>query len=727
MAASDINRARYAGSDFDTHLDDLRGRTQARFASYFNDLALSGLGAMLLDVMSFGLDALSFYLDRRATESYLATARTAGAVSRLSRSLGYKMRAATASAVDLTVALVTAQAFDVPVPKGFQFQGPEGLIFEVAETVTFATGAGPLNPQQIPCYEGETLTENFVADGTSNQSFDLRRVPDGKFLASGSAVVTVDGTPFAESEFFTFEATNQFELDVVSDPPTLSFGDGIAGNIPADGASISITYVATKGVNGQVKADTITSVVAPLVVASTTIELTINNVEGSVGGSAIESLDEAKANAPKVFKSRDVAVTREDYEALASTFSDPLFGRVAVAQALSTRSAAADLALAAQISIIDSAVTGASAPAALVNGTHAPALRTNVTAVETSTAEITTQLAAAKTSLSTIDGGLTTILAAMNDIKNDAQQVVDVDADDILTLESSGRSAVDAIAAPSGGGGSQLTNADKTAIKDFFLKIAAEANSIKTGASGITSTVNSSITTLGNLQTEEDNITAAGGYIPLIEDEVAAIETQTASMTTTIDTIDTLVIDNSTTVLGATTEIQNHIDRLLSSDCKANLVTVPILTRDANGFLASPSVGLVQVLQTFLEARKEVTHTVEVVSGSDALIPAVLTIHIGVQEGKSETAIKQLVENVIDGILRNMLFGEDLYRSHLDLRLQSLEGVGFVNVTIDGHLVSAATVTTKVVSGNLVVSDGEVITKGTVTVTTELVPATVGV
>ena len=124
MGVAELNRAKFSGLDFDSHFDDLQSRMQIKFADDFNDFALSSLGIMLIDIISFGLDSLSFYLDRRTTDLYLETARTRKSVSRLTRQLGYKMRAAVSASADLDVSVVDPVAVSVPIPAGFQFQGP---------------------------------------------------------------------------------------------------------------------------------------------------------------------------------------------------------------------------------------------------------------------------------------------------------------------------------------------------------------------------------------------------------------------------------------------------------------------------------------------------------------------------------------------------------------------------------------------------------------------------
>jgi len=325
MALASVNRVRFVGFDFDTHVDDLRARLQVKFAAYYNDFALASLGMMLLDMIAYGLDSLSFYLDRRATEVYLTTARTRKGVARIARQLGYKMGGAVASSTDLTVSVVTAQSYTVSIPAGFQFEGPNDLIFEAGEAVEFSPAEQTAGTSKlVPVYEGESVSETITSDGTANQVYELTRLPEGKNVASGSVEVSVDGVSFKEEDFLKFEETDQYEVGYNDDPPTVRFGDGTAGNIPATGASIVLSYVATSGKAGIVGKETIQAAVTPLVVGGDTVDLSINNVKGSSGGDDLESLDHAKSFAGRVFNSRRVAVTREDYDALAGSYADPV-------------------------------------------------------------------------------------------------------------------------------------------------------------------------------------------------------------------------------------------------------------------------------------------------------------------------------------------------------------------------------------------------------------------
>ena len=723
-----LQKVKYGGLDFATAADDLKANLQVKFAAEYNDFAASALGIVLLDTVAYGIDTLGFYLDRRATDTFLSTARTRRAVARLTRQLGYKMGAAVASSVDLTVSLQQAQAFNVPIPQGFQFKGPDDLVFEVFETVTVP--AGSTSDYQIACYQGQTLTENFVSDGASHQVFELSSVSIGAFVTNGTAMVTVNGVPWDEKEMLEFTATNQFEIGYNDDPPTLRFGDGVVGNIPATGASIVIRYVISRGKSGIVSQNTIRGVVSPLVVSFTTVDLNVTNPSGSIGGSDAESLDSARTFAPKVWKSRYVAVTREDYEALAGSYADPLFGRVAVAQALSSRSAAADLTLTNYLSGIRALVA---APV--------PQVQADVAALEAAFASLTSDLSDLDTALGDIASAVSAIgtlstaatASALFGLQQDKNDAVDIqaDLDNINLAWQAGKVQVDAYGP---GGTAQLNAGEVESINQHFDTINGFSTVAKTSASGIVTRYS---TTAGYLRQISDKAVIIGSDLvtppSLLYDadqarqnmEVTVGDATPAGMYVQTASILAVVVDVSVDVDSILSDIYDHVDALLAADCKANLVTVPILSRDAAGFYASPSVGLVKSLQSFLEERNEVTQSVSVVAGDDFLVPAVVEIDLAVLPDFSQTATEVAVRTVAENMLRDRAFGQGLYHSILTQSCLKVEGVGWVNVSILGSYVTPVAtppvLTTAYLdaSGNLVLDEGKVLTRGLVTTTSK--------
>lgn len=746
---SSLNRAIYSGYDFDSHTDELRARTQVLFASVFNDFAQSSLGILLLDHSAYALDTLTFYLDRRASDLLLPTARTRRAHVLHARQLGYKVRGAVASTADLQVQLKTAQLLPVVIQKGFQFQTADGTIFEAAEEVTFA----PSETQKtIAVYEGETVTETFVSNGTENQRFVLRRIPTGKWIAGGSSCL-VNGAQWSEATFLDYPASDQYEVTYAGSPPTLNFGDGIVGNIPDTGATILFTFVATKGKTGQVEAGAINKARATLTVNFQTVQLIVSNAEGSKGGDEPESLEEIRALAPAFWKTRGVAVTQSDYEALSGSYADPLAGRVAVARAVVAHSAESDLTLRTTLGLINTSV---SEPLPVVTQAVQDAtssldqcdddltsLGTDFTSIATKASGIDTDLQSAiaaarvtKTKTSDINAESSLITSNTTDVSS---ELSNIDSD-----VSAGKAFVNAL---TGGGSTTITTGDRAAIIAYFdsiqtssgdidtlrSKIVVENGNILSASSTIDSSTSSQITVMGQARDKAADIgltvpsagsllqTAEGSRLSIVA-ELGTDGPPATGIRGDLQTISTVVQDVSTEVEGYTQDLYDHIDGILSADCKANLISVPILTRDAAGFYTSPTIALIRSLQEYLDARKEVTQVVRVISGEDYLVPAVIRCRISVLTGRSMQRVKATAEAAIDNALRDRAFGDSLYLKELYDALSVISGdVGFVNVEILGYDDGGTTLTSKLdADGNLIVDSIDIVTKGSVTVTTEV-------
>lgn len=719
--ASPINRALYAGFDFSTHFDELTARVQAKFAASFNDFALSSLGVLLMDMVSFGLDTMSFYLDRRTTETYLATARTRRAVSRITRQLGYKMGAATAASVDLQVSLTQAYVFSVPIPKGFQFLGPSESVYEVAQEVTFLPGE--TGPKTVPCYQGVTLSETFTGSGLPNQAYELRKLADDAFVVRGYTSVIVDGTPYTEQDFLDITTTPQYELAYNDDPPLLRFGDGIAGVAPANGATIAVTYVGSKGKAGQAPKGSAFEVVTPLVVLFTTIPLVIANPDGSVGGDDPESLEHAKSFAPRVWRSLKVAVTEGDYDALAGSYADPLFGRVATAKAVAAHKADDDLRLKELLNLIRAEVFPIEAGVTTqVSTVGVPALDSTDAALAASTA-LVGDVAAENDALASNLAGAVDLTRQSKNLQLD----VVADATDMVADAASLNAQITGIAV---GVADTLTALTQTALLDLVGRLQGQGNEVLSAAN---STIAGLQSVLAQLQQAEDRVVAMGTppltvavtspqALGRLQAQVNAALAGSASARGAFTAVQALVVGLTTDVETLAGLVFDHVDKILSADCKANLVSVPILARDASGFYAPPSVGLIQSLQAFLDDRKEKTQVVSVVSGEQFLVPAAIEVAAGVLPGYSLSVTGASLEAAVDSVLRGRAFGASLFVSEFWDPLQEVRGVSYWNVKILGELVGNTVDASNVdAQGNLIVASTKVVTRGSVTVTTKVV------
>jgi len=693
---ANINRARFAGKDFFTFVDDLIARIQLLFVNEFNDFVTSGTGQMLIDIVSWACETLSFYIDRQAAESYLETAKLRRSINRLCRQLGYKMAPATAASADLSVNLKEVWSFDVKVPVGFQFQGPNELTFEATEEVTFPAGEGPTSPSRtVATREGVTKIEKFKSDGEKNQVFRIG-TSEGKWVAEGTVSVTVAGAPWVESRFITYDATDQYEIDYNMIPPLIRFGDTAAGNVPAVGADIVVTYVETSGESGLVMHDTIQDVVSPLVVAFTDIGLTITNPDPSAGGAPPESLESARRNAPLYFAARNVAVVQSDYVSLSEAYTDPVAGSVAVAQAFVALGAEDDLTLKELLDNIR-----------LIVGPLSTEIQGYVTQAESDLSEISDLRDNAASENSDIGTALTNIGTAKDTAilrTEDAQgENIKIEGDVSAALAYIGTWST---------GSTQIQDPELTSIQNYL-------NSINTKAGAAQGYGDDAITQLVNIGNEKDDGDVAQAQVA---SDLTAMTPYITSIETELDNINTAITSGFETAIE--TELQDiydHVDGFLADTCKSNLVQVPILAYDADGFYTAPPIALMRSLESYLRARCEVTQVVEVVSGEPYLVAAVIEGVIGIIEGYVQPTVLSNVRKSIGDLLKNRRFGNSLRLGDVYSSIQpdpttgvgGIEGVEYASFTITGP---ASFLNAR---GNLVITKEYVITLGSLTLTGE--------
>jgi len=122
-----------------------------------------------------------------------------------------------------------------------------------------------------------------------------------------------------DSFFASGPRSRHYTLDYVTG--TITFGDGRRGMVPPEGKNsiLATQYRIGGGALGNVNVGTLTSLGRALAYIET-----VTNPLPAQGGANRETIEEAKARAPYTIKSRDRAVTAEDYEMLALRASTTL-------------------------------------------------------------------------------------------------------------------------------------------------------------------------------------------------------------------------------------------------------------------------------------------------------------------------------------------------------------------------------------------------------------------
>lgn len=166
MAKRPIN---YTSRDYDSIRDDLVNYAERYYPTTFKDFSEASFGSMMLDMVAYVGDQLSFYADFQANESFLDSAISYDNVDRLSNTLGYKTPGAAKS--------TGAVAFYIIVPANSSTRGPDlnyftilqrgsllssktGAVFTLIENVDFTD---PNNQVTVARVDNTTGNPTFFA------------------------------------------------------------------------------------------------------------------------------------------------------------------------------------------------------------------------------------------------------------------------------------------------------------------------------------------------------------------------------------------------------------------------------------------------------------------------------------------------------------------------------------------------------------------------------------
>ena len=692
-----LNQVQFSSKDFPSYFDALLRLIREQYGELYNDYGQSAVGMLLTHIFSYGLSQLAWQQDRVASDCFLETARTLTPVTRLARQIGYKVKPAAASTCDLNITWEEPTVAASSFAQGFEFVGPAGMNFFATAKVVVPVGS---TNAVVNVTEGQFLEANFTSSGLPNQRFQLTGADNvTTFIADLSVRAYVDGAEWEEVQFLDFQKTNQFEVTYTETPPFVQFGDGFAGNVPPNGANIRFTYKVIRGFGGNVMANTITSASDQFVVAANNVQITVDNPEGSNGGDNPQSIESIKALAPQVFQSRGAAITQQDYEALIMSFSDPTFGAVSVGYAAVVRDKFTDGTLQllidgiqAQAAALQAAIDAATTSV----GTAADAIDVDMSAAS----DIVDDQLLNLEDLSETGGQLEQLTATIDQMRGYATTTSGFTA----TLAEQGQALAGAIASAwanvPGGPPADISGPLETMLATILAlpgpvdSMVGATTTMQEQVSGVRDTVNELLADnekLPDLLSDTEN-----------RAEAMSLEMTTLQASSQVST-DQIIAD-----AGA---IYQYMVDFFSHDCHANLVECRILVKDAEGFYAAPSGGLMNALLQYLLTVKEVSHHVTVLSGEPALLRADIEILVDLNMAYVESELIANLEAGIDALLKGRRFNVPLYLSDLYDVADGVEGIKRSNILITGPVDRLDA------EGNLIPKELEIVTKGNVTIT----------
>ena len=300
-----------------------------RSNSNFTDFDFEGSNfSILIDTLAYNSYITSYNTNMAVNESFIDSATLRENVVSLARNIGYVPRSkkSAVARVSFNVDTSATSALSVKLNAGLVALGNVqggNFVFSIPEDITVTPNSNKIASfNDISIYEGTYLTKSFkVISSQTNQRFIL---PNSNIDASSIRVeVEENGSTLSYNAY-----TNIFDVDSESrlflaqeiddEKYQIMFGDGVLGKKPGNGATITVSYIVTNGENGNGAANfnfsgTLTSNTGATILEGISL---LTTIQSSENGDSIESIDNIKYLAPRVYASQYRAVTPNDYKSL---------------------------------------------------------------------------------------------------------------------------------------------------------------------------------------------------------------------------------------------------------------------------------------------------------------------------------------------------------------------------------------------------------------------------
>lgn len=294
----------YTSLDWLAFLSDMTDKIP-QLTPEWTDYSPSDQGMVILELVSFVLDALSYRCDVIANESYLQTAVLLKSVLNLAKIIDYTPKPAVSATADL-VFTITQQPIDIVIPKGIQVSTQqtgteESYVFETMEDLKIPAGQ---TTGLVTAIEGETKNETLGSGtGLPAQFFELSFYPLS-YAPDGTCSLEIYVTENSIEEKWTLVSSlidskpsdKHYEIEIdENEIVTVSFGDNQNGKVAPQGDNnIRASYRVGGGVAGNVGANKINQLITTISEVSS-----VTNPNQASGGVDRESIDSIKKMAPR--------------------------------------------------------------------------------------------------------------------------------------------------------------------------------------------------------------------------------------------------------------------------------------------------------------------------------------------------------------------------------------------------------------------------------------------
>lgn len=288
------------------------------------DYSEGNIFIILLSMFAAIAEVLHYYIDNMAREAFFPTARKYSSLYRHAKLVDYHIKCAVPATTDVLLYLQNNAQLQLEgkdyqvIPEGIEFTATDGSVWRSSKAVTWYNGTYSV---RIPLIQKEKSSENIDLGYITSNNAQIYFSPSdkSKYYVEGSMILRINNQAWTLVD--TFAYANATDKVYMIEPdnngnPRIFFGDGIHGMKPDLNAPVRGEYWITNGTTGNITEGSFTSV--PQEITNLGISgVQISHPEGATGGSSYETFSMMKDHVPLSLKTLGVAITKEDFEAVA--------------------------------------------------------------------------------------------------------------------------------------------------------------------------------------------------------------------------------------------------------------------------------------------------------------------------------------------------------------------------------------------------------------------------
>lgn len=276
---------------------------------------------VIISVFSAIAEVLHYYIDNMARETFFVTARRYSSLYKHAKLVDYHIKAGIPASTDLTLYTQDGKALgeEIIIPIGTQWTSQDGKIWVNTKSLTWTS---PLKLIKIPVVQKHLAREevNLGVISYRGIAIELSNIPADQFYVEGSMSLKIDGETWTLVDTFAYSGSldkvYKVELNE-SMVPTIYFGDNVNGMTPAVNSQLTGSYYLTYGAGSNLSENSFTQIPSDIQALIPNRVLKIKQEAAASGGSDYEGFEALKKRVPLSIKSLGVAITKEDFEALA--------------------------------------------------------------------------------------------------------------------------------------------------------------------------------------------------------------------------------------------------------------------------------------------------------------------------------------------------------------------------------------------------------------------------